>query len=55
MHMLFMRKILMMLKLCRTPLEQVTGETPDISEYLDFSFYDRIWYRDYAGVDDNMF
>lgn len=23
------------------PLTQVTGETPDISEYLDFGFYDR--------------
>ena len=26
----------------RTPLEQVTGETPDISKYLDFSFYNRV-------------
>jgi hypothetical protein len=24
----------------RTPIEQITGETPDISEYLDFGFYD---------------
>ena len=24
----------------RTDLEQLTGETPEISEYLDFSFYD---------------
>ena len=39
----------------RTPIEQITGETPDISEYLDFSFYDWIWYRDNAGVGDNMF
>ena len=23
-----------------TPLEIITGETPDISEYLDFDFYD---------------
>ncbi len=23
-----------------TPLEIITGETPDISEYLDFEFYD---------------
>ena len=38
-----------------TPLEQLTGETPDISEYLDFSFYDYIWYRDNAGVGDNKF
>jgi hypothetical protein len=39
----------------RTPLEQVTGETPDISEYLDFSFYGWIFYRENAGVGDNMF
>ena len=39
----------------RTPLEQLTGETPDISEYLDFSFYDWVWYKDNAGVGDNMF
>ena len=37
----------------RTPMEQVTGETPDISEYLDFSFYDWVWYKDNAGVGDN--
>ena len=34
----------------RTPLEQLTGETPDISEYLDFSFYDLCWYNDNAGL-----
>jgi hypothetical protein len=39
----------------RTPLEQLTGETPDISEYLDFGFYDWVWYKDNAGVGDNMF
>jgi hypothetical protein len=40
----------------RTPLEQqVTGETPNISEYLDFSFYDWVWCRNNAGVGDNMF
>ena len=32
------------------PLQQVTGETPDISEYLDFSLYDEIWYKDNAGA-----
>ena len=32
------------------PLEQVTGETPNISKYLDFSFYDWIWYRDNPGL-----
>ena len=29
----------------RTPLEAVTGDTPDISEYLDFDFYDLVWYH----------
>ena len=39
----------------RTPMEEVTGETPDISEHLDFTFYDWVWYKDNAGVGDNMF
>ena len=30
----------------RPGLEQLTGETIDISEWLDFSFYDLIWYHD---------
>ena len=30
------------------PLTEVTGETPDISEYLDFGFYDQVWYKDNA-------
>ena len=34
----------------RTPIEIVTGETPDISEYLDFGFYDWIWFRTNAGL-----
>ena len=34
----------------RCPLEKVTGETVDISEYLDFGFYDWIWYRENAGL-----
>jgi hypothetical protein len=37
----------------RTPMEQITGETPDISEYLDFGFYDWIWYKDNAGLGEN--
>jgi hypothetical protein len=36
----------------RTPMESVTGNTPDIFEYLDFDFYfdfyDIVWY--YPGV-----
>ncbi len=30
----------------RTPLEPTTGETPDISEYLDFAFYDWVKFHD---------
>jgi len=28
----------------RTPYEIITGNTPDISEWLDFNFYDWCWY-----------
>ena len=34
----------------RTPLEYMTGEMPDISEYLDFGWYDRFWYKEDAGL-----
>ena len=34
----------------RTALEQLTGETPEISEYLHFTFYDWCWYNDNAGL-----
>lgn len=34
----------------RCPLEKITGETVDISEYLDFGFYDWVWYRENAGL-----
>ena len=34
----------------RTPLKQVTGDTVDISEYLDFGFYDWCWYHENAGL-----
>ena len=34
----------------RTPLEIITGETPDISEYHDFEFYDWVLYRGNAGL-----
>jgi hypothetical protein len=37
----------------RTPMEQITGETPDKSEYLDFGFYDWVWYKDNAGIGKN--
>lgn len=32
------------------PLEVVSGDTPDISEYLDFGFYDRVAYHENAGL-----
>ena len=32
------------------PLQNIVGETIDISEYIDFGFYDRVWYRDNAGL-----
>jgi hypothetical protein len=32
------------------PLQDVTGETPDISEYLDFGFYDHVSYKENAGL-----
>jgi len=28
----------------RTGYEHVTGKTPDISEFIDFDFYDLVWY-----------
>jgi len=34
----------------RTPTEIISGETPDISEYLDFGFYDWAIYRTNAGL-----
>ena len=33
-----------------TPLEIITGKTPDISEYLDFEFYDWVLLRSNAGL-----
>ena len=37
----------------RTPIEEITGDTPDISEYMDFCFYDFIWYRNESGFGEN--
>ena len=34
----------------RTPLELVTGDTPDISEYTDFCFYDWVTFRTNGGL-----
>ena len=35
----------------RTGIEIVTGETPDISEFIDFEFYDRVWYYDQKKIE----
>jgi hypothetical protein len=34
----------------RYPLENITGETVDTSEYLDFGFLDWVWFRENAGL-----
>jgi hypothetical protein len=39
----------------RTPYERVTGDTPDISEYVDFEFYDNVWWYDQAGDEENPY
>ena len=36
----------------RTPIERITGDTIDISEWLDFEFWDICWYWDPAGGDE---
>ena len=33
-----------------TGLEKVTGETPEISEYIDFRFYNPRWYKENVGM-----
>ena len=38
----------------RTPLESLTGKTPDISEYFDFAFYDWVWFNKDAGIGEAM-
>jgi len=35
----------------RTGIELITGETPDISEWLDFELYDRVWYYDQKKIE----
>src|SRR5687767_5209997 len=29
----------------RLGIERLTGETPDISKWLDFTFFDQVWYH----------
>ena len=35
----------------RTGLERLAGNTPDISEWLDFAFFDVVWYHDNSKGD----
>ncbi len=37
----------------RTGIERLTGDTPDISEWTDFSFYDICWFWNHPDHDDN--
>ena len=32
------------------PFENLSGKTQEILEYLDFGFYDRVWYHENAGL-----
>ena len=41
------------LTLGETPYESVTGDTPDISEYVDFGFWDLVWFWDKPRDDRN--
>ena len=34
----------------RTPIDHILGETPDISEYLDFDLYDRFWFKQASEI-----
>ena len=35
----------------QTPLGALLGETSDISHYLDFGWYDLVWFKEKAGLD----
>ena len=37
----------------RTPLKALTGETPDISQYLAFVFYECVWFKEDSGLGEN--
>ena len=37
----------------RTGIERITGDTPDISEWLDFDFYDPVWFWDHPDNPEN--
>jgi hypothetical protein len=35
----------------RTGIKMITGETPDIPEWIDFEFYDRVWYYNQKKIE----
>ncbi len=35
----------------RTGIKMVTGKTPDVSEWIDFEFFDRVWYYDQKKIE----
>ena len=37
----------------RTGLECLTGDTPSISEWLDFDLYDKVWFWDSPQKEEN--
>ena len=37
----------------RMELERLTGDMPDISEWLDFDMYNQVWFWDSPGKEDN--
>ncbi len=39
----------------RTPLEEVIGETPDILKYLNYGFYDYVWFIENPGYSERSF
>ncbi|KAI2497256.1 Reverse transcriptase (RNA-dependent DNA polymerase) [Fragilaria crotonensis] len=39
----------------RPGIERLLGQTVDISEWLDFDFYDRVWYWDHQKTDIHNF
>ena len=38
----------------RTGFEEVTGTTPDISEYCDFEFNDLVWFRPHGKLNEGQ-
>ena len=38
----------------RTPIEFVTGDTPDISDRIQHGFYDWVWYKDQPGINETL-